>query len=151
MIYDIVHVNVNVSDIRRSIAFYEEVGFRVIHVFRDGVRGLDPSGDVMEGMTSAEGRVRGAVMSLGDHPRSFTKIELLEYVDPPTGPAPERSVRTAGIARIALRCKDLPAEVERLRASGIEMGEIQGLDIVDASHFVFFHDPDGALLTLIEF
>ena len=35
MIRDIVHVNLNVSDIKRSIAFYETLGFKVMHVFGD--------------------------------------------------------------------------------------------------------------------
>jgi len=149
MIYDLVHVNVNVTDIRRSIAFYQTVGFRVIHVFGDGKAGLDPSGDVMEGMS--DGRTRGVVMSLGDHPRCFTKLELLEHVTPPTQPAPPRPMHAVGLARLAIRCKDLPAEVARLEAAGIVMEAIQQTDIVGASRFVLFRDPDGTLLELIEF
>lgn len=149
MIYDMVHVNVNVTDIRRSVAFYETIGFRVIHVFGDEKVGLDPGGDVMQGM--AGGRTRGVVMSLGDHPRCFTKLELLQHVAPPTEPAPPRPMHAVGLARLAIRCKDLPAEVARLEAAGIAMEEIQETDIVGASRFVLFRDPDGALLELIEF
>jgi catechol 2,3-dioxygenase-like lactoylglutathione lyase family enzyme len=149
LIYDMVHVNVNVTDIRRSVAFYETIGFRVIHVFGDDKIGLDPTGDVMEGMSG--GRTRGVVMSLGDHPRCFTKLELLEHVAPPTEPAHPRPMHAVGLARLAIRCKDLPAEVARLEAAGIAMEEIQETDIVGASRFVLFRDPDGALLELIEF
>ena len=35
MIRDIIHLNLNVTDIRRSVEFYELIGFRVMHVFGD--------------------------------------------------------------------------------------------------------------------
>ena len=35
MIRDIVHLNINVTNVERSIAFYEQIGFKVMHVFGD--------------------------------------------------------------------------------------------------------------------
>ena len=35
MIRDIVHININVTDIERSLAFYQKLGFRIMHVFGD--------------------------------------------------------------------------------------------------------------------
>jgi predicted lactoylglutathione lyase len=67
LIYDMVHVNVNVTDVAHSIPFYETLGFRVIHTFGE------------EGATHGASRTRGVVMSLGDHPRCFTKLELIEF------------------------------------------------------------------------
>ncbi len=146
MILNVVHININVTDIERSIAFYRKLGFEVMHVFGD-----DPS-DVRAGMSSREGKVRGAVMSLGDDPRSTTKIELLEWVEPRGEPQPARTMQQAGVGRIALRTKNLLAFAEKLRAEGIEFDhEPREIDIVGAKRFVVFRDPDGTLLELIEF
>ena len=45
-----------------------------MHVF-----GGPPTDDVSEGMDFGKSRMRGAVMSLSDHPRAATKIELIEF------------------------------------------------------------------------
>ena len=53
MILNLVHVNVNCSDIERSVAFYERLGFRVVHVFGDAPseQVLDPDRDLLAGMS----------------------------------------------------------------------------------------------------
>jgi len=53
---------------------------------------------------------------------------------------------------VALRTKDLVAFTEKLRAAGVvfESAPIE-IDVVGASRFVLFRDPDGTLLELIEF
>ena len=152
MIYDMVHVNVNCTDLARSLAFYEKLGFRVMHVFGDGVDRLDPDGDPLAGRReAASGHTRGVVLTLGDHPRCFTKLELLEHVEPRTEPQAPRALHEVGLCRIALRCKDLDGEIERLRAAGIEFEtEVRSTDSVGAARYAFFRDPDGVMLELIE-
>ena len=154
MLLNVVHVNVNVTDVERSVAFYEKVGFRVMHVFGDppGAK-LDPDGELGRGMANpGGGRVRGAVMSISDDPRSATKLELIEWVDPPAEPQPERPAWQAGVSRIAIRTKNLAEYHETLRARGIEFeSEPVAIDVVGARRYVLFRDPDGTLLELIEF
>jgi len=149
LIRDIVHLNLNVSDIQRSLDFYQKLGFEVLHVFGDGPGG---GGDVVqEGMAFQGGRCRGAVITLGDHPRCWTKLELIEWVQPPPDPASPRGVHAVGVSRIALRCKHLDALVSRLEAEGIVFeSQPQEIDIVGAKGFALFRDPDGVLLELIE-
>jgi len=150
MIRDIVHLNLNVSDVERSIAFYTKLGFQVMHVFGDGPD--TDAADVTDGMAFGDGRCRGAVMTLGDHPRAWTKIELIEWVDPPAEVAPPRGPHATGVSRIALRTKDLLAFVANLEAEGITMeSPPREIDIVGAKRFALFRDPDGVLLELIEF
>ena len=147
MIRDIVHLNINVTEIERSIAFYQRLGFQTLHVFGD-----KPTNDASDGMDFGDGHMRGAVMTLGDHPRCWTKIELIEWVRPPTEPQPERTTIHAGVSRIALRCKNLLSFYEELKADGIAFESApQEIDIVGAKRFVLFRDPDGTLLELIEF
>lgn len=146
-IRDIIHVNLNVSDIERSIAFYERIGFQVMHVFGDR-----PEAEVSEGMAFGDGRCRGAVMTLGEHPRSWTKIELIEWVEPKAEPSEPRGPYSTGVSRIALRTKNLRALVAELEAEGIEFEQPpRDIDIVGAKCFALFRDPDGVLLELIEF
>ena len=120
MIRDIVHLNLNVSNVQRSLDFYQKLGFRVLHNFGDGPQG---SGDnVEDGMTFAGGRCRGAVITLGDHPRCWTKLELIEWVDPPPEPPEPRepgAPNALGVSRIAPRCKHLHSLVKRLEGEGI--------------------------------
>ncbi len=147
MLLNFVHININVTDIERSIEFYEKLGFKVMHVF--GNRPTDSPG---EGMDIGERHMRGAVMSISDDPRAATKLELIQWVEPPTDAQPERTDSQAGVSRIAIRTKNLRQYVQELQAKGIEfLGEPQEIDIVGAKRFVLFPDPDGTLLELIEF
>ena len=152
MIYDLVHVNVNCTDLARSIPFYEALGFRVVHVFGADSDGLEAARDPQAGREDEAGHTRGVVMSLGEHPRSFTKLELLEHLAPRTEPGRARALHEVGLCRIALRCKDLEAEVARLSAAGVAFETpIRSTRSVGAARYVFFRDPDGTLLELIEF
>ena len=147
MLLGLIHVNVNVTDIERSLEFYKTLGFRVLHVFGDR-----PTDDVREGMSYRGGRMRGVVLGLSDDPRATTKIELVEWVDPKAEPQPPRTQYHAGVSRIAIRTKNLLATVAELRARGIRfLAEPQEIDIVGARRFVLLEDPDGTLLELIEF
>jgi catechol 2,3-dioxygenase-like lactoylglutathione lyase family enzyme len=149
VIRDIVHLNLNVSDVKRSLEFYQKLGFQVLHIFGNGPQG---SGDeIDDGMEFQGGRCRGAVITLGDHPRCWTKLELIEWVDPKPEPRKPAAAHALGISRIALRCKNLGALVERLEADGIVIETPpQQIDIVGAKGFALFRDPDGVLLELIE-
>ena len=152
MIREVIHVNINVTDIERSLAFYQKLGFELMHVFGDGAGGEGSEQELAQGMGFGGGRVRGAVLSLSDHPRAATKIELLEWREPAATRQPERPGHQAGVSRIALRVVDLKAFHQRLVAAGIEFeGDVVDIDIVGAKCFILFRDPDGTLLELIEF
>ena len=140
---NVVHVNVNVTDIERSVEFYKRFGFEVMYVFSN-----DPA-DAEKG-TFIGSSGRGAVMSISDDPRASCKIELIQAPSPTA--APERVEGQAGVGRIAIRTKNLLAYVEKLSKLGIEPATpVQEIEIVGASRYVIYHDPDGVLLELIEF
>lgn len=106
----------------------------------------------MEGMAFQGGHCRGAVMTLGSHDRCWTKIELIQWVEPEVEPTPPARTHAAGVSRIALRTKNLMEFVAELKKKGIGFEtEPQEIDIVGASRFALFRDPDGILLELIEF
>ena len=150
MIREIVHLNINVTDLERSLAFYRMLGFEVMHAFGE-LPGEESEGSD-GGMQMGDTRVRGAVVSLGEHPRAATKIELLQWLEPETKPSPRREAHAGGVARIAMRTKDLLGFCEKLRSEGIDLElEPQEIDIVGARRFCLFRDPDGILLELVEF
>ena len=137
MLLNLIHVNINVTDLDRSLEFYQKVGFKVMHVFSNA-----ETGD----------RSRGAVISISDDPRASTKIELIESLDPPTAPQPAKPLHGAGVSRLAIRTKNLLAYYEELRTKGIEfLSEPIEIDIIGAKRYVLFRDPDGVVLELIEF
>ena len=143
----IFHVNVNCTDLDRSKAFYELLGFR-------SVIDLPPGGgaDMLHGLGLPPGsRARGAIMMLDpDQPRS-TRLDLLEWLEPRTWGRPYEDLAHVGAARIALWTTGLDEEVERLRAAGVDfLSEPVAMDGFD-TRFVCFRDPDGTVLELIEF
>jgi catechol 2,3-dioxygenase-like lactoylglutathione lyase family enzyme len=152
MIYDLAHININCTEIRRSIAIYEKFGFRVVHVIAEGTKDLDPTADVMRGAAGHRGsHCRGVIMSLGTHPRCWTMLELLQYTDPPTAPEPRRTPFQVGYCRMAIRCKDIHGEVARLKAAGVEFeSDVETSQTVGALSYAFARDPDGTLVELLE-
>jgi catechol 2,3-dioxygenase-like lactoylglutathione lyase family enzyme len=152
VIYDLAHININCTDVRRSIAFYEKFGFKVIHVIAEDTKDLDPTADLMVGAAGHHGsHCRGVLMSLGDHPRCWTVLELLEYTEPRTESEPPRSLHQVGYCRMAIRCRDIQAEVERLKSEGVEFEcDVETSKTVGALSYAFARDPDGTLVELLE-
>lgn len=146
MLLGLAHLKLNVTDIDRSLEFYETLGFKVLHVF-----GSRPTDDI-SGRPAGCAHLRGAVLSISDDPRAATRIELIEWVDPPGQAQPEKPDAQAGVSRIAIHTRNLVSYCEELRSKGIEfLHEPQEIDVVGAKRFVLFRDPDGTLLELIEF
>ena len=115
MIKSVFHVNVNVTDFNRSLAFYKLVGFKVV---LDIGEGPNEGNDVGLGIPNSI--ARAALLSLSDDPRA-TRIDLIEWKKPPTeGAAPAHLYHT-GIARIALFTKNIDEEYQRLKAAGVAM------------------------------
>jgi catechol 2,3-dioxygenase-like lactoylglutathione lyase family enzyme len=112
VIRHIVHVNINVSDIERSVEFYRLLGFELMHVLAD-----EPTDDVRQLMHFGGRTTRGAVMSLGDDPLTSTKVELLEPVDPPAEPQGVLPENRVGFSRLALRTRSPSTRSSRRRAS----------------------------------
>jgi catechol 2,3-dioxygenase-like lactoylglutathione lyase family enzyme len=141
------HINLNVSDIDRSIRFNESLGFEVLG--RNDSTWSDETGDVL-GVPGAQGRA--CMMSLpGDIART-TKLDLLEWKNPisPERPRPEANDR--GAPRIALRVHNVEAAYRDLSSDGVEFvtapaGAAPELGIANV---VCCRDPDGFLVEFVE-
>ena len=138
----IYHVNVNCTNLERSLAFYQMLGFReVIDIPAGRLPGL--------GMDPAIGRAK--LLRLGEEPRS-TLIDLIEWQTPRPHGTPYADLGHTGIARLCLRVKGLAAMVAELKSRGVRfISEPVSAGLAGGKQtFVCFYDPDGAVLELME-
>lgn len=146
------HININVRDLDRSVAFYGKLGFEV---FLPGIpylnfeQGPEPR-PLPDGAAEALGlpngaRGRACIIGLGG---GFPKIDLTELAD--LSPAKPLSSSDVGIVRICLGSSDLEADVARLAALGVEFlsGPRETQD--GRAEIAVCVDPDGTLIELIE-
>src|SRR6185295_5507419 len=123
------HLGIAVSALDSAIAFYEALGLSVTH--RE---------------TVAAEKVNVAMMPAGD-----SRIELLEPTGPDSPITKFLEKRGPGLHHVALKVPDLPAAVDRLRASGARLlnEPRQG---AGGHLYVFVHPAStgGVLLELIQ-
>ena len=142
-----IHVNVMCSDFDRSLAFYCDV------------LGASVAGGVTEEATSpglkdvmgfaGPTTFKGAMLYWGDRDRS-SYIDLVQYSEP--GARVERMGKDLGMARIALRVKDVEAAKQQMIANDVELvGDVIDLALKGRGRkILFIRDPDGTLLELVE-
>ncbi|MEM1248760.1 MAG: VOC family protein [Acidobacteriota bacterium] len=145
------HLNVNVSDLERSISFYETLGFEI---FRSGIPYLGlvrqelrplPASMTRALGVSAETRGKACILQLDD---GLPKLDLIE-LDPPGERQPLTSQDT-GLVRLCLGSRDLDADVARLRAAGVELLSEPQSDPQRLARVAVCLDPDGTAIELIE-
>jgi len=154
------HININVSNLERSIAFYEKLGFES---YRPGIPYLDLTSEagVREmpetcaralGLAAAP-RARACIMQLG---RGFPKLDLIEFADqtqakPQVKPqANPLSNADLGIVRICLAAKNLGEGYLRLNEQGVPFISEPQLCQDGMADIAICMDPDGTLIELIQ-
>lgn len=154
----IFHINVNVSDLERSAAFYKALGFRVVNDF--GVGGLptearrvgdkDPELPRILGV-DPDCRSRAILMRLGDDRRA-TLLDLIQWEEPAPSGLPAIMTQT-GMARLCFKVKDAQGAYEAALEAGAEcLSEPLTIDLGGTRQKVFCClDPDGAILEFMEF
>ncbi|MBE3602944.1 VOC family protein [bacterium] len=147
MLESIFHINVNVTDFERSLAFYQLLGFKVIRDLKEG-----GNQKLSTGLRIPDCRGRAVLMILGDNPRA-TRLDLIEWKNPPTDGKSYPHLWHAGMCRIALRTRELRKDYEELKAKGVEFwsepqmfGGKEGRE----EGFVCCTDPDGTVIELIQ-
>jgi len=142
------HVNINVTDLDRSISFYEELGFRVTARFK-------MEGDLGERTARAFGApfnpIDAAFMKLGYGEKSML-IDLCQYLDPPTEGRPIQKLNNAGLVRLAFHVDDIEATYDALQEMGVDMlGPLEFMTPPGGqrSGVFAFYDPDGTILEVL--
>jgi catechol 2,3-dioxygenase-like lactoylglutathione lyase family enzyme len=146
----IYHLNINVTNLERSRAFYELFGFRVIELFHERHNSALDTGLGLPAGTNSENRA--LFMMVGNN-RHATVIDLAEWVSPRSNGGGALEPNHIGIPRFCLRVKNLDALVARLKRSGVEFlsEEPQRLDTLKRKpRFICCRDPDGVLVEMVE-
>jgi catechol 2,3-dioxygenase-like lactoylglutathione lyase family enzyme len=94
--------------------------------------------------------IRVAMFDTGD---GSLNLELLEHLDPPSPIDEPMSPNALGAAHLAFRVDDIEAKVAELSEKGVKFnGAIQVIDEgpLTGMHWVYFRDPAGSTLELIE-
>ena len=141
------HVNICVSDMERSIRFYERIGFTKVGDFMLG--GGEPGIGVALGLEVKQ--LRGVFMRLNDDPHAPV-LDLVQFVDPPHQGKPYPTLNNIGICRIAFLVDDITSVYEKLKTLDVEF--VAPLNMFDGPRgsrigVVCFKDPDGTVLELI--
>ncbi len=145
MIKRIYHVNVNVTDIERSIGFYQKFGFRVSKRAETNNPGLQRA------FQTRSARVRWAHLHIGDAP-DMTRIDLVQWLDGPKQAPPRKPLDEPGLGRFSLLVDDIFAEYERLKKEGVPF--VAPPDKGEGPHGTFYYcvaiDPDNTNVQLIQ-
>jgi catechol 2,3-dioxygenase-like lactoylglutathione lyase family enzyme len=144
----LLHVNVNCSDIGRSCEWYERVlGLEV--------RSSSSPGPVSGKAFGLGGDVEWDARFLFVPGRDDFAIDLLEWHQPAPIGRPYGEANHLGLYRLAFLVEDVRESFEELKRLGVECPPPTKLDMgptipVDGVWALFFPDPDGTCLELIE-
>jgi glyoxylase I family protein len=152
----IFHVNLNCSDLDRSRAFYELIGFSVVNAFEeDGAPDTRSFGEIglapilrMPGNCDA----RAVLMALSDDPRA-TRLDLIEWKVPESETVPRGDLARIGFGRLCLRVRDCNALHDKLVAAGhAPYAEPLEISMGGTRQLVFcVDDPDGTVVEFMQF
>lgn len=145
------HININVSDLDASVAFYEKLGFQT---FLPGIPYLNLNKAQKNVMDSPSAKAlglpdtpkgRACIMQLGD---GFPKLDLTEFSGLDQRHPLENKDR--GVVRICLVSEDLASDYQSLRDAGVEfLSPPQPCHerLADVATCV---DPDGTRIELLQ-
>jgi glyoxylase I family protein len=141
----IFHCNINCTNIERAVAFYEMLGFKVILDFRDGMK----SQEMAEAFGLEVADLKGVHLRIGDK-EDASRIDLLEFKDPPPSGQPYPHLAHTGIARLCLKTTNIHRIYQELKAKGVafisEPKKLPGTEVT----IVCFRDPDGTFIELLQ-
>lgn len=145
------HININVTDLDRSVAFYEKLGFRLF------IPGIPYLGMTMERAAVSDDTAalldlpsgtlaRACILSLGD---GFPKLDLCEFALPRAAIGPPLN-SDLGPVRICLGSTNLEDDVAQLSDNGVAFISPPGSTHEGLADVAICRDPDGTLIELIQ-
>ncbi len=146
------HINVNVSNLERSIEFYSKLGFEVFlpgipYLDVDSTEGCSPLPETAtQALGLAEGtQGRACIMQLDD---GFPKLDLTEYSNLQQQQPLEN--QDLGLVRICLASHNLLQDYQDLLARGIEFVSPPQSCAKRMADVAVCKDPDGTLIELLQ-
>ena len=145
------HININVTDLDRSIRFYEMFGFKVIvrmSMDKETKRG---TAEAFGQPDLAENQSEFALIRIGDNPASAC-IYLVEWRTHPTHGRPYEESNHAGMYRMLIHVEDPDAILTTLKEAGYPLlgSVIQATPVPGETPTTMFcvHDPDGVVVEI---
>lgn len=140
----ILHANVNCSDFERSKGFYQRLGF--VPRIETDVNVV--SEEEAAGLNMPPYRLHAAPMGLSDG----YVIDLIQWIEPFDPEAPYAFVNHLGLSLLSLVTTDLDSDMATLVGAGVTfLSDPVTIDRpVADSRVVYFRDPDGTLIELVE-
>lgn len=145
MIERIFHFNINCTNLEKSVAFYQKLGFEIILDFGEGME----SKEMAEAFDMEVADIKGVHLRIGDDSNA-TRIDLLEFKNPPPTGKPYAHLYHTGIARMCLKTTDIEKDYQDLKAKGIEFISEPKLLPGTTVKIVCFKDPDGTFVELLQ-
>lgn len=153
----IFHVNFNCTNLGRSRAFYESIGFKVVNDFSQVEPGQMRRTFAETGLAPVLGLPadcdgRALLLALSDGTRT-TRLDLIEWIRPRSEPATRGNLARIGFGRLCLKVKDCHGLHARLAREGRTIYSPPVLlDLGGTRQWVFCaEDPDGIVIEFIEF
>jgi catechol 2,3-dioxygenase-like lactoylglutathione lyase family enzyme len=146
------HININVSNLERSITFYQKLGFELfipaipylgLTTRTEATTLQQPSARALG--VSENTRGRACIMQLDD---VFPKLDLTEFdAEQQNHPLTNTDL---GLVRICLVSQNLKQDYERLAALGVEFISPPLRDDGCLADVAVCRDPDGTLIELLQ-
>jgi catechol 2,3-dioxygenase-like lactoylglutathione lyase family enzyme len=145
------HININVSNLDTSIAFYEKLGFSMLIPgvpylgIKKDARLEIPARQAAALGVAAGSTARACIMQLDD---GFPKLDLTEYAnDAPQGAGASDDL---GIVRLCLATQNLAMDHATLTEAVVEFLSEPTAGAGGLANIAICRDPDGTLIELIE-
>jgi catechol 2,3-dioxygenase-like lactoylglutathione lyase family enzyme len=146
MLTRLFHLAVNTTDMDKSLAFYERLGFNVL-ADRTVVNDM-----VKEAFMVPSGNLRFVHLRLGDSDQA-TLLDIVEWRDPETAPGFDRPLQhQRGITRFAVLTDDTQKIYDELSAEGVEF-LTQPTSVLTPEggwKIALLVDPDGVVVQVTE-
>ncbi len=147
------HINVNVTNLEDSIAFYELLGFSVLmpgipylNLNKTKPEILNPeAATALELPLGTTGRA--CIMQLD---RGFPKLDLTEWGSARQETATALRNRDTGIVRMCLASQDLEKDYKELVEAGVQFLSAPQQTQDGKADIAVCQDPDGALIEIIQ-
>ena len=141
MIVNFRHTGIVVSDMERSLKFYQNlIGLKVVKDFSE-------KGDYIDSILGLSGvQLRMVKLVTGDG----SMIELLQYQSHPNQPPLKSEIYDLGCSHIAFTVDNLDEEYRRLSEKGVTFNCSPYISPDGYAKVTFCHDPDGTSIELVE-
>ena len=146
------HININVSSLDDSIAFYQKLGFTLLlpGIPYLNLTSTDGTDQIPQGAAQAldlpeQSQGRACIMQLGD---GFPKIDLTQWSRAEQQPPPGNG--DLGLVRLCLASRDLASDYEMLVPPGVPFLSPPQSTQDGKADIAVCVDPDGSLIELIQ-